>query len=380
MRLEEIEKRMSEIADEVNAENADLDKLETELRSLQEEKTGILDRAEKRKNVLSMIANQETVEERKIAVPTDEQPVSKNVTTTPEYRSAWLKTMLQQPLTAVEKRSIASTDVAGAIPTQTADEIIRKVKKLVPLLNEITLLHVAGGVKFAVEGTVNAASKHAENAAITPAEDTLVTVTLAGYEIVKLIRISATVRTMTIDAFETWITDQLAESIARVIENYIINGTGSGEPKGINALTYTSGTNAVEWVADAPTFKELLQLAALLPAGYDRNAKFLLNKKTFWTQIQSIRDDSKMPIVREDGQGGYVILGYPAMISDYAADGDIFLGDFKKVVANLAQNIEIRSSEHSGFATNSVDYRGGCIFDCTPALDEAFVKGSKASA
>ena len=51
------------------------------------------------------------------------------------------------------------------------------------MLNEVTLLQVKGAVKFVVEGTNNDAAIHTENAAITPAADTLTTVTLSGYEL-----------------------------------------------------------------------------------------------------------------------------------------------------------------------------------------------------
>ena len=53
------------------------------------------------------------------------------------------------------------------------------------MLNEVTLLHVKGAVKFAIEDTNNAAAIHTENASITAAADTLTTVSLSGYEIVK---------------------------------------------------------------------------------------------------------------------------------------------------------------------------------------------------
>lgn len=121
------------------------------------------------------------------------------------------------PLNDAEKRAFSNASDAGAevIPTQTANEIISKVKTLAPMLNEVTLLHVKGAVKFAIEGTNNAAAIHTENASITAAADTLTTVSLSGYEIVKLVQISDTVMTMSITAFESWIVNMLAEAIAR---------------------------------------------------------------------------------------------------------------------------------------------------------------------
>ena len=62
-----------------------------------------------------------------------------------------------------------------------------------------------GAVKFAIEGNVTSADTHAENANITASTDTLVEVELSTYEITKLVQISASVKTMTIPAFEAWL-------------------------------------------------------------------------------------------------------------------------------------------------------------------------------
>ena len=51
MRLEEINKRMAVIAVELDKDGADFDALETEINSLKEERKGILDKAEKRKEI-----------------------------------------------------------------------------------------------------------------------------------------------------------------------------------------------------------------------------------------------------------------------------------------------------------------------------------------
>lgn len=292
-----------------------------------------------------------------------------------EYRSAWLKKMQGIALNETEARDLAAAN--SVIPVETQNEVITKVKELVPLLNEVQLLNVAGSVKFAVEGTVGDAALHSENAAIDGASDTLVTVSLDGYEIVKLLRISATVKTMSIASFESWLTEQLARKVAEKIENYIINGNGSSQPKGIDyAATWTDGTNAVDWSSTKPTYAEVIELVSYLPSRFARNAKFVMNRKTLWGDIMAIRDDGKYPICKGEGAGVYNIMGYPVLLSDFVPDGDIFFGDCRMIVANLADEIKVDSSEASGFAYNAIDYRGTAIFDCDIADAAAFVKGA----
>ena len=157
-----------------------------------------------------------------------------------------------------------------------------------------TLLHVKGAVKFVVEGTNNDAAIHTENAAITPAADTLTTVTLSGYEIVKLVQISDTVMTMSIAAFESWIVDMLAEAIARKVEDFFINGTGTSQPKGIDKANTWGATNSVTVGASASlTAANVQTLIGLLNAGYDRNAKFVMSKRTLFTDLCRCRTTAR---------------------------------------------------------------------------------------
>lgn len=370
-RMNEIRSRKAEIRSTLeNDTSADLDALTKELRNLDTEYSEL----ERRKATIEGI-NTGTIPTNQIDNPLQNRSQEPQGIDSKEYRSAWLKNLLEKPLDNQEQRAITAANVSGAIPTQTSNEIIRKLKQTVPLLNEVTLLHVAGNVNFAVEGNKTAAAIHTENAETDAATDTLVTVSLAGYEIVKLIRISATVRTMTINAFESWLVDMLTEALAEKIEDYLVNGTGVSQPKGVKyANTWVDNTNGIAWAGASLANVDITEGISLLPGGYDRNAKLLMSKKTLWANVMPIRDDGKAPIVKEDGKGGYIIHGYPVLLSDKVDNGVIYLGDFKKIVANLAEDFTVKASEHSGFVHNSIDYRGTCIFDSDIALGEAFVK------
>ena len=375
-RLAAIKKEIEERGDAMKAE--EIDALEKETKELTEERAGLIAAAEKRNGILDNIAKGAGIVSRTFEQKQDnadpDDPFG-----TPEYRSAWLKNLRRLPLTDAEKRAYANASSTGAevVPTQTANEIISKVKKLAPMLNEVTLLHVKGAVKFAVESANNDAEIHAENVAITAAADTLTTVTLTGYEIIKLVQISDTVMTMSIAAFESWIVDMLAEAIARKVEDFFINGTGSSQPKGIDKANAWGKENSVTVTkADSLTAANVQTLIGLLNAGYDRNAKFAMSKKTLFTDFMPLQDNSKNHIVTVQGNN-YFVYGYPVLLSDYVKEHEAFLGDFKKVCANLAENINVKNAYD--IDTNSYKYSGIAIFDCTPAIGEAFVKLAKAA-
>ena len=389
-RLQEIEKRLAEIKIELENDNADIDALEREVKELTEERKAIQEKIERRKEIMANIVSGEGTiitdfipnkEERKFENMTKEE-----ILETPEYRSAFLKKLLGKPLTEAEERAYTSADnSAGAvIPTLTASELFDKMVAIAPMIDEITLLRVAGNVKFAIENVRDAATKHTENAAVTPAGDSLAYVTLAGYEYIKVIRISKTVQTMSINAFENWLTDMLAEDIAVAIENDIINGDGVSGPKGVEyAATWVAGENLIEYAnGGSPSYDNVMDMIAALPLRYHSGAKFLCNSKFLYGKLAKIKDDQKQPILVKDMANGlqFRIMGFPVLLSDKVADGVMYFGNFKKIVGNLAQDVTVESSTQSGFLNNSIDFRGTAIFDCDIALPDAFIKMAEAGA
>ena len=211
------------------------------------------------------------------------------------------------------------------------------------------------------------------------AEGTPYIVAKAGFLLQAVIMpYDVTVMTMSITAFESWIVNMLAEAIARKVEDLLINGTGSSQPKGIENANTWGATNSVTVAkTGALTAANVQTLIGLLPSGYDRNGKFVMNKKTLFTDFMPLQDNSKNHIVTVQNNA-YFVYGYPVLLSDYVADHEAFLGDFKKVCANLAENIGVKSAYD--IDTNSYKYSGIAIFDCAPAIGEAIVKLVKATA
>lgn len=376
-RLKEIETRLAAIRREADTEGADITALNNEADKLIEERKALMAAAEQRRGLLDKIGSGAAGN----GVPAiGEQEKRTYSRESAEYRSAFLKHIRGIELDEVEKRAFtsAASSAGAVIPTQTANEIIRKMKQLAPILGEITLLHVAGNVKFAVESTVADPALHTENAEITASTDTLTSVTLGSYEITKLVQVSKTVATMSIDAFESWLTDMLAEKITEKIDAYLISGTGTSQPTGVASAATWGDTNSVTVAKTSSlTSGNVQSLIGLLNGAYDRNAKFLMSKKTLFTDFMPLQDNSKNSIVRVEGHS-YYIYGYPVMLDDNITVHEAFLGDFKKIVGNLSETINIVS----GFDidTNSYKYLGCAMFDSKIADANAFVKLVKATA
>lgn len=362
-RMHEINARKAELRAmlEGNGE-VNLDEIEKELRELDTEYKGL----EKRKATIEGI-NLGTIPATEIPNPVTARAAD-TFDQDKEYRSAWLKTLQGKALTDNEQRaySTAANSALPAIPESTANEIIKKMYEVAPILQRCKIFHVPGNFKFAVEGANADAAIHQENAAITVAADNLGSVSLTGYEIVKLVKASRATVNMTIAAFESYIVEIIAEAIARKIENFIFVGTGSNQPggvaqggKGANGA-YTAGTDMVETAA--VTEANITAVYGMLASGYERNAVWAMSKATFFADFYALMNKSKNNLI-EFANGKYYIMGCEVYFTGSLAAGVSYLGDFSYIVGNYSQDIAVVKSEHSGLATNSVDYLGSCVFD-----------------
>lgn len=396
--LAQIDARLAEIRAALqNPETADLDALQNEMNGLLQERAQRVAEAEQRRSMLEAIANGTAQGATPPGNPLDpagnqNTPEERDVLATPEYRSAFMHHLMGVPLTAAERAAFeeaeqraaltsASNSAGAAIPTETQNEIVRRLAQVAPLIGEITLFNIPGNITIAVESAVTTdGAIHAEGNTASEASDKLVAVNLTGFEAIKLLSISAKVKYMTVNAFEAWLVDNLTDGIAYLVEGWIVNGTGSSQPTGIEKApgnSWTANTNKITCAASVPTYAEVCNLISLLPGVYDRRAKFVMSKKTLWQKFMPIRDDAKAPIVKGEGAGQFYIMGYPVLLTDKVSTlGDAYFGDLKTYYGNFAENITVEKSEHSSFRSNLTDYRGTAIFDGKPTVPDGFVKMS----
>ena len=365
-RMQEINARKAELRSMLEGSGeVDLDAIEKELRDLDTE----FKELEKRKATIDGI-NAGTIPAVEIPNPVTARSAD-TFDQDKEYRSAWLKNLQGKALTENEQRaySTAANSALPAIPESTANEIIKKMYEVAPILQRCKIFHVPGNFKFAVEGTNSDAALHTENGSITAASDSLGSVSLTGYEIVKLVKASRATVNMTINAFESYIVEIIAEAIARKIENYIFVGTGSNQPGGVanggkgSNGAYTAGTDQVTVAASANVAEaDITTLYGMLASGYERNAVWAMSKATFFAYFYALMNKSKNNLI-EFANGKYYIMGCEVYFTGSLAKGVAYLGDFSYIVGNYSQDITVVKSEHSGLATNSVDYLGSCVFD-----------------
>ena len=226
-RLEEIEKRLNTIRQEIEADGADLDALGTEIDELQEERKGINDRAEQRKNTLDKIANMPTptVIEKQEERGAEQMPELLGVDSK-EYRNAFLKNLIGEKLTEVEERAFVHTtaNTEAVIPTDLQNKIYSQMEEKHPLLADVQILRTGTVLQIVKHTSIDAgdAKQVAEGEANEDEKNTFVNVSLSGKDFSKHVDFSYRLGKMAIPAFEEYLVTEISNRIGSAMADDIV--------------------------------------------------------------------------------------------------------------------------------------------------------------
>lgn len=329
-------------------------------------------------------------------------PDKNDIFSSPEYRSAFYKTLLGQELVDGEKEVYAraldiakaerradafstTTSAAAVLPTETLDQIIVKARQMGGLISVCRNFAIPTNLTVPIATPSGKAAWHVEGSLVT-AEDAAANmgkVSFSGYEILKVFSLSAAAKQMSISAFESYIIDELNASTMQTIADSLVNGTGSDQGTGVLSGITWDATNSLTFpLAGLPSYDNFTKMLSMLKRGYNAGAAFAMNNATFYNNVYGIKDSMGRPIFMNDpqkGDGGY-ILGKPCVIDDFFPDNVILLGNFNYMGFNIPQGIMIEVSRESSFKSGLIDYRALAIADTKPLVNEAFVKLSMATA
>lgn len=382
--VEAMEARAQAIAKEIDTDpKADVEALNVELRGIKEAK----ENGELRSQVLTKVGG--------VDMGGQAKEVEDHAATA-EYRSAFFKKLLGRELTASEVRAwdkvqvehrsdnySTTSEVAAVLPTSTLNQIITKARTIGGLLAECRAFAMPAKVRIPVATPLSNAAWNAEGTPVESGEVSVTYVDFASNEIIKVLSISASVKKMSIDAFESYLVDELTANVLGTIAYAVVKGDGSTIPaKGIDSITWVLGTNLVNnsGTSKALKYEDIVAAIGLLKRGYAQGAKFAMNNKTLYSEIYSLVDGNKRPIFVQDAQTDKVgkLLGFEVVIDDNIDDDVIYFGNFKYMGYNLVDGITVEASTQSSFKSGRIDYRGMAIADAKPIVEEAFVKVAKA--
>ncbi len=259
---EELEARMKQIEE---------DKEEVK-EEVAEEKSGEISKEEERK----LIADTEELEKRskdtsnlrKIGGNEMEKEERKFTTASPEYRSAWAKSLMGVKLDETEERALgdaigttATQFVASAANTQGINNLgllipdsvkldwLKIAEQSSPIYRDIRKMNVPGNVDFPYLFGADDAEWYAEASTTKNEGQEYKNIKLTGHELAKAIEITWKAEAMTVEGFISFLLDELNEKMNKALINAVIYGDGSGKPTGItNGLTAKTNTSAIELI------------------------------------------------------------------------------------------------------------------------------------
>lgn len=354
-RIEEIEARLSAISGELDNDNADIDALEKEVRDLKAEKKQLEEAAEKRNRLKGEVASGKTGEVIRRFSPEQTETRSYGPSST-EYRNAFLKNLLDLDMTKEERAAFVhtTTNTSAVLPTTMLNTIWDLVSQRHAVMNDITIYRT-GTILEVVKHTAiaqGAAKTVAENTANDDEQNTFVKVTLSGKDFSKHVDISYAMERMSIDALEQYLTDEISASLGDAIADDVIAQIGTD---------MTSGNKVNSAANSALTFKELAALFGKLKRV--GAVTVYATRATIYNYLVGMVDTTGRPIFQPSAQAGQegVILGAQIKVEDSVADNVILIGDGRRFVYNMVQDIMIESDRdikkhvttYSGYARGS---------------------------
>ena len=365
MTVEELETRKAEISVELDAEGADLDALENEVRSIKAELEARKEAEAKKAEIRAAVAGGagETIEI--IKEETREEDKMYAIDSV-EYRDAWVKNLIGRDLETEERNSLAAA--ANVIPRMTVNAVWDKLVRDSKILNLVDVTEFPTYVRFPVVTTNNAATAQAIGTDISESSDVIGYVDLIPCEYVKLITVGADIDHMAVPAVHDWIVNNLSGQIRDAIASDVVVGSGSGELKGIAASVNASAT----YIPEPVTKNAILGVMGSLGENYQEGAVWIMSANMFYNKILPLTTLNDYII--NDGFnfrlfGHEVILMSEALISSKET---IFYGDPKAYKVNFFKRIEVKAFETA--TSTNLQFRGATLVDGELLDTSAFVR------
>ena len=264
--LEEIRKQLNEDgAEEVKVtENTEVVEETKEVEISKEEERALL------KETSEEIETRKSTEMKKIKMEESKMEEKRFTTASPEYRSAWAKTLMGQELNETEKRALgdaigttATEFVASAanaqginnyglvIPDSVRLDWLKIAEQASPIYRDIRKLNINGNVDFPYLFGADDAEWYAETTTTKNEGQEFKNIKLTGHELAKAIEITWKAEAMTVEGFISFLLDELNEKMNKALIKAVIYGTGSAQPTGItNGLTAKTNTSVIALIKE----------------------------------------------------------------------------------------------------------------------------------
>lgn len=271
-------------------------------------------------------------------------------TNTNEYRSAFRDFVMRGiPVPMELRENTLTTDVVSVIPTVVVNKIIEKMDEVGTILNLVTRTSYAAGVQIPTSATKPVATWVSEGAGSNKQKKKTDKVIFAYYKLRCEVSVSMEVHTMSLDAFEAKLAENVANAMVKAIEETIISGDGNGKPTGI-LTAEVPASQKITVPAGGVDYKTLCDAEAAVPAAAEGTAKWCMSKKTFMGFV-AMTDQQGQPIARVNyginGKPERVLLGREVVITEHMTNAakPAFICDFADYILNTIYDMGIQRKQ-----------------------------------
>lgn len=238
---------------------------------------------------------------------------------------------------------LTKTDNGSVIPTTIAQQIIKKVYDVSPILDKSQKYNVKGKLQIPYYDTTDGGITVAyaeEFTPLTSSNGKFKNIQLDGFLAGALSKISNSLINNSQFDIVSFVVNQMGEDIARFIEHELLIGT-SDKVEGLSKLT-----NSVTAAAQAAiTADEVVKLKDSIKDVYQNNAIWVMSPATR-TALRLLKGSDGHYLLQDDitAEFGSTLLGKPVYVSDNMPDiaegaTAIYYGDMTGLATKFSENI-----------------------------------------
>lgn len=241
---------------------------------------------------------------------------------------------------------LTMTDNGAVIPTTIANQIIKKVYDICPILEQSTKYNVKGTLELPyydeTSGKITVAYQD-EFKKLTSSNGKFTNISLTGFLAGALSKISRSLINNAKFNIVDFVVTEMAESIKRFIEHELLIGT----PEKVTGLSTL--TNKVETASGtAITADEVIKLHDAIKDEYQNGAIWIMSSKTR-TALRLLKDSTGKYMLNDDISTpfGTSLLGKPVYVSDNmpeigAGNTAIYYGNMKGLATKFNEEINVQ--------------------------------------
>ena len=316
----------------------------------------------------------------------EERKMSEN-NTEALYRIAFLKNLavrdgqhLFGDLTAEERAAFTHTTAnsGNVVPAVMMNRIIELVESMSPMYEDATPSNMTQGFGVPRRTAISQgdATGVAEGTANDDEQNTFDLLTLDGIEIKKHVVITRKMKFKSIDAFESWVINELAQRIAVAKEKVILARLDGSAPAGGSAIS-GSGIAAANILTNQTYGDAAIRSMFALLKGQGGRVIYA-NSSTIWNHLVGIEgtDNKKLfvPNGMDDPTVAGRIYGATVRVDENLSDNVVYLGVKGKVLANDYDDLFIFSATEPKTANEIIT--GYSLFDAGLENPKSFVKAT----